>query len=64
MSLAFVLTALTILSMMVLFDAPKAKGQSFAATDPSVQLCPSGTGQQVTLNMQKALVMKRTIRRT
>jgi len=42
--------------------AEKAKGQSLATTDPSFQLCPSGTAQLVSLNKKRGLVMKRTIR--
>ena len=61
--LPFVGIALAIIAMVGLINAQKAKGQSFAATDPSLQRCPWGTGQRVTLNTRKGLVMKETIRR-
>ena len=55
---------LAILAIVELINVQKAKGQSFAATDPSFQLCPDRTAQLVSLNMREGLVMKRTIRRT
>jgi hypothetical protein len=60
-SLAFVLIALAILAMVAFSGSSKAKGQSFASTGPSLQLCPVRTGQRVTLDTAKGTVMKVTI---